>query len=70
MKKLLTTICDISRIVHGVCFKDTDESLCSRAWRLQDGSRFWAVWCRAFGRKHCRESFDRYWPSEKDRIDP
>jgi hypothetical protein len=70
VKKLLTALCDISRIVHGLHFKDTNESLCSRAWRLRDSSLFWALWCKAFGQKHCRESFDRYWLSKKDGIDP
>lgn len=47
--------------VHNLLFRDSHESLCSRAWRRQDHSRFWWLWTRLFGRRHCAESWDWYW---------
>lgn len=49
-----------SRIMHDVSFRDTSESLCSRAWRLQGDSRFWRAWVRVFGRDHCQTSYRHY----------
>jgi hypothetical protein len=51
----------LSQIFHDIIFKDTSESLCSRAWRLQHTSRFWKFWTRVFGRVHCYRSYMRYW---------
>ena len=51
----------LSRKVHDLIYKDTSESLCSRAWRLQDQSRFWKAWTYVFGRAHCWRSYSRYY---------
>lgn len=51
----------VSQILHDMVFADTSESLCSRAWRLQNQSTFWWSWTYVFGRKHCYRSFTRYW---------
>ena len=51
----------ISSLLHGVSFRDTHESLCSRAWRLQSENRFWKLWTHVFGRRHCYTSFEHYW---------
>jgi hypothetical protein len=59
----------ISRVVHDMIFKDTSESLCSRAWRLQDQSRFWRIWTYVFGRLHCYDSYNRYWVNPLDQTD-
>lgn len=57
---------NLSRRVHNRLFRDTDESLCSRAWRLRSSSRFWSTWVRfcdlALGSRtpgvgHCLEGF-------------
>lgn len=48
---------NLSRRVHNTIFRDTDESLCSRAWRLRRASFFWASWVRAFGPAHCLEAY-------------
>lgn len=50
----------ISLIMHNAIFKDTSESLCSRAWRLRNQSRFWNAWTHVFGRIHCWRSYARY----------
>jgi len=52
---------NLSRLTHNTIFGDTDESLCSRAWRLQDEHDFWWIWTLIFGREHCRKSFRYYW---------
>lgn len=57
---LIRTLCDISRITHGLIYRDTDESLCSRAWRLRDRP-FWRAWVAVFGRGHCERSWRYYW---------
>ena len=59
----------VSHFIHNLIFKDTSESLCSRAWRLQHRSRFWKVWTYVFGRRHCAASFDRYWFSPDPQTD-
>jgi hypothetical protein len=51
----------LSRAIHDLIYKDTSESFCSRAWRLQGKSRFWKFWTYVFGRVHCARSFERYW---------
>jgi len=51
----------LSRIAHNVSYRDTYESFCSRAWRLQDESYFWVAWTYVFGRRHCAASFKYYW---------
>ncbi len=56
----LRWISTISRRLHDVSFRDTSESLCSRAWRLQDRSTFWLTWTYIFGRSHCRNSWEHY----------
>jgi hypothetical protein len=60
MERALQLIQSTSRIVHDVSFRDTSESLCSRAWRLQGDSRFWRAWVRVFGRDHCQTSYRHY----------
>lgn len=60
MERALQLIQSSSRIMHDVSFRDTSESLCSRAWRLQGSSRFWAGWVRVFGRDHCQKSYRHY----------
>lgn len=52
---------NVSRLTHNLLFRDSDESLCSRAWRLQDDHSFWLGWTFIFGREHCRKSFRYYW---------
>lgn len=48
---------NLSRLAHNRVFRDTDESLCSRAWRRQEDVPFWALWVRVFGRVHCHQAF-------------
>lgn len=52
---------DISRRLHDAIFSDTSESLCSRAWRLQNVSIFWRIWVKVFGVEHCERSYLFYW---------
>lgn len=47
--------------IHNRLFADTHESLCSRAWRLQNRSLFWLVWVWLFGARHCERSWHWYW---------
>jgi hypothetical protein len=60
MASLVSMIQSTSRIVHDVSFRDTSESLCSRAWRLHGDNRFWRAWVRVFGRDHCQTSYRHY----------
>jgi hypothetical protein len=48
---------NLSRLAHNRVFSDTDESLCSRAWRRRGYVLFWALWVRVFGRGHCHRAF-------------
>jgi hypothetical protein len=50
----------VSRRIHGVCFRDADQSLCARAWSLRHTSPFWAAWVAVFGRAHCERSWRFY----------
>jgi hypothetical protein len=52
----ITWIVDLSRQAHNRVFADTDESLCSRAWRLRGGSIFWAAWVLLFRPAHCQDA--------------
>lgn len=47
--------------IHNRLFSDTHESLCSRAWRLEQRSWFWRGWVRIFDRRHCEASWCWYW---------
>lgn len=49
---------NLSRQAHNALFRDTDESLCSRAWRMRHASPFWAGWVRLFGHEHCRKAHE------------
>lgn len=52
---------DLSRIIHDRLFRDTSESLCSRAYRLRHHSRFWRAWVFVFTERHCRASYLWHW---------
>lgn len=54
-------ISDLSRVMHDAIFKDKSQSLCSRAYALQDRSTFWRVWVWVFTERHCRRSWEWYW---------
>lgn len=58
---------DLSRRFHNIFFRDTDESLCSRAWRLRHTRPFWRGWVMAFGPRHCRMAYRKHW---RGRVDP
>ena len=51
---------DLSRILHDLIFRDTSQSLCSRAWALQHRHAFWRAWVLVFGRRHCERSHRYY----------
>lgn len=57
----------LSRRFHDLSFRDTSESLCSRAWRLQGVSPFWKLWVIMFGRSHCRRSYQYYWVTLREK---
>ena len=60
MGRLVRWLMSTSRCLHDVSFRDTSESLCSRAWRLQGTSTFWLTWTYIFGRSHCQKSWEYY----------
>lgn len=55
-----TSRVSLSCRLHSVVFRDTHESLCSRAYRLRHRSKFWRAWVVAFGERHCESSWRFY----------
>lgn len=52
----------ISARLHRLLFgNDHHMSLCARAWWKQGHSRFWRVWVKVFGRRHCYDSWMWYY---------
>jgi hypothetical protein len=45
----------------------TNESLCSRAWRLRNRYFFWRNWVKFFGPRHCRRSWERYFSGQSSK---
>lgn len=58
-KRVLEAIMRSSWAVNRFMF-GTNESLCSRAWRLRNRYFFWRGWVKFFGPRHCRNSWRRY----------
>jgi len=50
---------NLSRILHDLLFRDTSQSLCSRAWDRRH-KRGWALWVWVFGARHCERSWRWY----------
>lgn len=46
----------VSQLLHWIIFRDDSTSLCGRAWRYREESRFWAGWVVVFGVNHCSEA--------------
>lgn len=52
---------NVSLFLNRVSFRDTHESLCSRAWRMRGRSAVARAWVKVFGRGHCFRSYVYYW---------
>lgn len=46
------------------------ESLCSRAFRLQRVSLFWRIFVRVMGSSHCGQSHHYYWGALRSPNEP
>lgn len=62
---MINRVQNLSRVVHDLFYRDTSQSLCSRAWEKRRTSRFWAMWVETFGPKHCESSWRWYHPTQE-----